>query len=1138
MKRSTLVRISLVSILLLLSTWAFGQAISGDLLGVIKDSTGALVPNAEITATNAGTNAKTTQHSNGQGEYHFVNLPPGKYTLTASSSGLTGTEEGVNVELNKKATVDVTVFPAGTATTVEVSEEGATLDATTPTISTTFTAKDAADVPISAGVSGVLNLSLLNAGVASSGGLGAGSGPAVGGNRPRNNNFTIEGVDNNSLSVTGPLIEIPQDAVGSFTVLQNQFSAEFGHSSGGQFNQTIKSGTNQFHGTAYEYFQNRDLNAVDSQYAQSQGYTNVSNPRYDNNRYGGNLGGPIIKNKLFFFTDWEYNTIGQVGNSSTACAPTAAGYSMLNNMFPNSVNLQQLEKYLPAASGGAVVCSPSIQVAAGTPSFLANGSSNPNFAAQAVNIPTGDIGFSGPSYQNYLNTANSFDWVIGQNDSLRGRLAYTKNTGFDTNAQLPTFWDTLPTTYWLATLAEYHNFGTSVNNEFRFGFNRYANVTPTGSQTFPGLGGVFPNLVFTDLNSVQLGPDPNGPQETIQNTYSFVDNVSWVKGKHNFRFGGEFRWYISPQTFTQRVRGDYEWNFTSDYLNDYAAGLNASDPLGERSAGNVVYYGNKKAVYWYANDSWRISPTITLDFGLRYEYTGEPQGTQLQALNAAASVPGLINFTAPTADKTNFLPRLGIAWSPNSQTVVRAGYSIASDVLYDNLGILSLPPEVSQTCDTSILAQYTPTSGCFWSPNKFLASGGLPSVLGAITDPATARSLTTAYIPNQTLPYTESWTAGIQRQFGRVYTLEVRYVGSHGIDLPVQTRLNRQSEVQPWAYLPTYLAAPSQATLDSLPYTTTSQAACNHPGCAYSLANFGSFVQSYANAGFNANNIVSFQPYGQSRYNGLNVQLQRTFTNGLQFQAAYTWSKLLDNSTADVFSTVLTPRRPQDFQCWNCDMSISALNHSQRFTAFAVWDIPYFKHSDNWMMKNVVGNWQFSPVYTLQAPEYADCQSAVDANRNGDSTGDRCIFNSAGVSGTASGVTGLTNSNGQTVAYLANDPTAQYITAGSGTFPNVGRNTIATPWENNWDLSALKRINITERQSVSFSVTAFNLFNHAQYVPGVISDVESFGQTAGPIRNALIPSVSGGVPSPTFQQWNSVFSNHPRQLILVVKYNF
>ncbi len=1118
MKRSLLVGISLMSILLLLSAWSFGQAISGDLLGTVKDASGALVPNATVEATNLGTGAKATQHTNAQGDFHFVNLPPGHYSLEASAANMKGGTSDVEVVLNKTATANITTGVAGTSTTVEVSETAVTIDTTTPTISTTFVSKEITDSAMTSSGSGVLNLSLLNAGVASTGGVGVGSGPSVGGNRPRNNNFTIEGVDNNSLSVTGPLIQIPNDAVDSFTVLQNQFSAEFGHSSGGQFNQTIKSGTNTFHGSAYEYFQNRTLNAIDTQTALSEAPATPSNPRYDNNRYGGTFGGPVIKNKLFFFTNWDYNAIGQVATPSTACAPTAAGYTMLGQLFPNNTNLQQFQKYVPAGSSSASsVCPtvvvngqtlPAIQVQPGVPSQL--------FTAAAVNIPVGNVGFIGPSYQNYLTTANSFDWVISQKDSLRGRLAYEKNTGFDTNAQLPTFWLTLPTTYWLATLSEYHNFGTNVNNEFRAGFNRFANVTPTGNQTFPGLG-TFPNLQIYELNGIQVGPDGNAPQETIQNMYQFVDNVSWVKGKNNFRFGGEFRWYISPQTFTQRVRGDYEWTSTSDYLNDFSPNPNNGD-FAERSAGNVVYYGNKKAVYWYANDEIRLSPTFTLDLGIRYEYTGEPQGTQLQALNSIASVPGLLTFSAPTADKHNFLPRVGMAWAPDPNTSIRLGFAMASDVIYDNLGILSLPPQVQQTCDTQAPGQGGQTAGCFWTYTHFLANGGLPSLPAPITDPAVARSVTSAYIPNQTLPYSETLDLSVQHIFAKVYTLDVRFVSNRGIHLPVQTRLNRTTPVTLNSYLPTFLSAPSQAVLDSLGTTLAG------------LKATGSELPAYSNAGFDSN-IVSFQPYGASKYNGMSVQFTRSFTNGLQFQASYTWSHLLDNSTADVFSTVLTPRRPQDFSCFNCDYGTSALDRRQRLTLFAIYDLPFFKN-DNWFMKNVVGNWQFTPLYTLQAPEYATCQSAVDSNLNGDSAPDRCIYNPNGIPGTSSSdITALRNSSGATVAYLANNPSAQYITAGSGAFPTVNRNSIATPWINNWDFSLLKRINITERQSVSFQFQANNIFNHPQYVPGYISDVAPIGYT-GFQRNALIPGSS------TFEQWNQVFSSHPRQITLVLKYSF
>jgi hypothetical protein len=655
-----------------------------------------------------------------------------------------------------------------------------------------------------------------------------------------------------------------------------------------------------------------------------------------------------------------------------------------------------------------------------------------------------------------------------------------------------------------------------VNNEFRFGFNRYSQQFPVGDQVFPGLG-TFPNLQFTDLNNVQLGPDPNAPQETIQNLYQFVDNVSWVKGKHNIRFGGEFRWIISPQTFTQRVRGDYEWNATSDYLNDFAPNPDNGD-FGERSAGNIVYYGNKKAVYGYVNDEWRITPTVTINAGLRYEYTGEPLASNLQTLNSISNVPGLLTFSQPSSQKSNILPRVGIAWAPTPETSVNVGFAMANDVLYDNLGILSLPPQVQQTNDTVSPSQCLITN-CNYSPTNFLANGGLPNSLVAITDPASARQATSAYIPNQTLPYSETWTAGVQHIFANKYTLEVRYVGTRGIHLPVQTHLNAQTPVSASSFLPTFTSNPGQAYLDSLGTTLSG------------LQAVGNLVPAYANAGFNGAYITSFQPYGYSNYNGLQVSFKRNFTNGLQFQSAFTWSHTFDNSTADVFSTVLTPRRAQNFSCFSCDYGTSALDRRLRATLAVTYDLPFFKNS-NWVMKNLVGNWQFSPIYTFQSPEYATVQSNADANLNGDSAPDRSIVNSSGVVGTSTLVTPLKNSSGATVAYLANNPNAYYIQAAAGALATDGRNTLGTPPINNWDFAIMKRVNITERQALTFQFQATNIFNHAQYVPGVISDVESFGQASSTVRGALLTG------SPTFNNWQDVFTNHPRQVVLVMKYQF
>ena len=298
----------------------------------------------------------------------------------------------VEVVLNKIATANITAAVVSSGTTVEVNEQAVAIDTTTPTIATTFDAKQAADQGfLTSTGSGVLNLSLLDAGVASSGGVGAGSGPSVGGQRPRNNNFTLKAWTTTACPSPGHLSRFPTTRLTASPCCRTSISAEFGHSSGGQFNQTIKSGTNQFHGTAYEYFQNRNLNANDSQVALTQAPGLYSNPRFDNNRFGGKFGGPILKNKLFFFTDWEYNPVGQAGTPSTACAPTSAGYAQLSALFPNNTNLQQLQKYLPASSGASSVCASSIQVAPGI------ASTDPTFASQRSASRLATSASSGPA---------------------------------------------------------------------------------------------------------------------------------------------------------------------------------------------------------------------------------------------------------------------------------------------------------------------------------------------------------------------------------------------------------------------------------------------------------------------------------------------------------------------------------------------------------------------------------------------------------------------------------------------------------------------------------------------------------------------------------------------------------------------
>jgi hypothetical protein len=1083
------------------------QAISGDLLGVVTDSTGAVVSNAQVVATNLGTGVKATTKTNATGEYRFINLPVGHYSLQATTNGMAGGYKDVQVQLNKQATANITAQVTSNTQVIEVNAESLSIDTTTPNIQNTFDTRQLQDLPTATVGLGVLNLSLLDAGVATSGGIGAGTGPSVSGQRPRNNNFTVEGVDNNSKSVTGPVITIPNDAVQNFTVLQNQFSPEFGHSSGGQFNQTIVSGTNQWHGRLYEYFQNRNLNAIDASNARTQTSGTIINPAFDNNRFGGQVGGPIWKDKLFFFTNQDYNPVHQALGALFICAPTAVGYAQLASQNPgiSQANLTALK------------------AAEGTAPFAADG--NGNCPAQTggnplvKNAPTaelGEIDFAPSIFNNTYTTANSLDFNLSQNDQMRLRYIYQKNDSTDAASNIPSFFTTVPVRNHVITFSEFHTFTPTLTNEFRLGFNRNTQFFTAGNFSFPGLAS-YPNLSFDDTGA-QVGPDPNAPQFGIQNVYQATDNISWVKGKHTFKFGIEGRKYISPQGFTQRSRGDYEYASMEEFLLDQSP-----SSFGQRSTGNNTYYGDQSAIYVYGNDDFRITKNLTFNLGLRYEFTSVPFSERLQSLNSAASVPGLIDFVAPQPQYKNFAPRIGFAYSPwaSGNTTIRGGFSMAYDVLYDNLGLLAVPPQFGGTCD--VLQSVNGAGGCNWADNGFLANGGLPAGTGSglktFASIADQRTHTANFLPPvQKLPYSETWTLGVEHVFNKKYTAEVRYVGTKGIHLPVQQQLNVQPQVNANNFLPTFLTKPDAATIAGLTKTLDDVKAA-----------VPRILPAYAAAGF-TNGITSFQPFGQSIYHGLQTQLTRNYSNGLQLLAAYTWSHLMDNSTADVFSTLLTPRRPQNSQNFAADMSTSALDRRQRLSLEAIYDVPFFKGSSSWMAKNLLGNWKFVPSWQLQSPEFYTPQSGIDSNLNGDSAPDRTIFNPNGVPGTGTTVSPILNSSGQVVGYFAKDPNAQYIQAGSGALATAGRNTLATPRTNNWDMAVVKRFNTSERTNVEFTAQAFNIFNHSQFIPGSVNTVNSIGYTA------ITPFVR--VNGAHFNDPTATFANNARTMQLVMKFNF
>src|SRR5262249_898161 len=499
---------------------------------------------------------------------------------------------------------------------------------------------------------------------------------SVGGQRPRNNNFTVEGTDNNRKDITGTVVDLPADSIKEFSVLQNQFSAEFGHSSGGQFNVVLNCGTNEFHGAVYEYFQNRKLNAIDeSAKRQATPGTPFVKPRYDQSFVGGSAGGPVIKNKLFYFGTWDYNPLGQASiPSAIRRAPTEAGYAMLSSIPGLSqANLGILKQYVPPAptqTQTTPVCSVSAV---------------PCPAASVVNVPLGTFQIVSPNWQNEYRWLGSVDYQQSDRNQWRGRYVGNKIDLIDTGngaTNLSAFFLLRPIRTTLISISQFHTFSPSIANELRLAFNRYTSTTIAGDFKYPGLD-VFPNLqIQQDLN-LQIGPNPSSPQATIQNTYQLSDNLSWFKNKHDLKFGFDGRDLISEGTFIQRIRGDYNYSNLDRFLRDLPP-----DVLSQRNTAGKLYVGNNYQLDFDAKDSWKATRNLTVNLGLRYEFSSVPRSMKEFDLNRIADVPGVLTFRAPRAQKNNWAPRVGFAYSPggSATTSIRGGFGLAYDLIFDNVG--------------------------------------------------------------------------------------------------------------------------------------------------------------------------------------------------------------------------------------------------------------------------------------------------------------------------------------------------------------------------------------------------------------------------------------------------------------------
>ena len=541
---------------------------------------------------------------------------------------------------------------------------------------------------------------------------------------------------------------------------------------------------------AWGYNRNRNYDALDNLEKQRG-----KKDRFDYNRAGASAGGPIIHNKFFVYGAYEFQNNGLASSSPSFSSPTADGSATLMTLAHDSAITDLLKQFPVAPTANAAV-----QV---------NGQA----------IPVGTIQSIAPNFANQHDFIVNLDASLGRHQ-LRGRFLYDRlrEPDFNSSQPQPQFLGTHSEDVRKVIFTDAWSISNSVINDFRTSYSRLNGpnlLVPSAFQNFP-------NVEIDELGS-NLGPDSLAPAGYTQNVYQWVDNISYIRGKHTFKFGVEARKYIAPTNVLPRARGEWDYASLSQFINDFVP-TGANGAL--RGAGSGSVAENYNAFYWFVQDDWKLTPKLTLNVGLRYEYSGVPRDENLQAINGISDDParGLF-FRAPKPDTNNFAPRFGFAWDPrgNGKWAVRGGAGLAYDVNPNNFAINSLPPQLQSeqnpglTCALAGAPQWcasfdaanptNPTAG-----QGFLQFGGLLQVNVPPVTQADARAATSSLIPNHVSPKVITWTLGVQHELFRDSSVEVRYVGTRSLELPVQQRLNSASAFDPnvpgggIAPLPTFIS--------------------------------------------------------------------------------------------------------------------------------------------------------------------------------------------------------------------------------------------------------------------------------------------------------------------------------------------
>ncbi|HYP07976.1 MAG TPA: TonB-dependent receptor [Bryobacteraceae bacterium] len=1097
----------LLAVFVFFASFASAQTSRGTITGIVTDSSGAAAPGASVELKGKDTGVVRTTSTNESGVYRFDAVDPGVYEVAIKAQGFkTHANRTVTVQAAQTIGVDAQLEVGDNVTIVEVSAEAALLQTEAPVRGGSINSAAAVNLPIFGRNAAMLAIIL--PGVHEQRQNTAGSSTfSVNGARTRSNNFLLDGTENNDISVAGQAfrVKIPE-AVQEVSIQTSNYDAEFGRAGGAVVNTIIRSGTNEVHGW---------LNYVvdftnDDALTNTQSVDPVLRARGKmfpgiEQFYNGGVGGPIVRDKTFFFTTWQerrQRSTSQV--QRTVLSEPSKG--KLRQLYPAGTN-PRVDLYLDVTKG---------VTAQGQFSDIIFGP-DPVTGLDRGNLEIGTGFFSYPQKYEERQTLSKGDHHFSERDILSVRYGYEKNANPFFNAQFPGFQTSSFNRYQLASLSETHVFSPVLTNELRVAYNRFVFDSPLDA-TNPNAQ-TMPRYQFTPLD--EIGVAATYPQGRIANNYVLQDTMSYVRGRHSIRFGFDLLNQRSKQAAPISERGILGYSATArhsafaNFVDDFGGNGNAS-----RDFGTPIYYPEYFRQQYFVQDRWQANADLTLTFGLRYENHGTP----INSLRTPAYT-GLFNIDPRTGtgpfdqpnrvkrDNNNFSPVVGIAYSPRfdngvlgmlfgpKRTVFRSGFNMGYDSFFNNIAsnaAASAPNLIS----TSFPSRTSSTA----ERGEANFSRLLPTTARALT-PKDAQGLVTGDLVN---PYYVRWSFGIQRELPGQIVLDTAYVGSAGVRLIVTEDFNPTVTPTNLRVLPQGFSSLEQLQA-VVPYTLEAR-----------LDPLQGGRQIRTNG-------------GHSSYHSLQTQVSRRFANSFGLTAAWTWSKLLDNAS-EIFvynNTTFLASLPSAFGGQSAEKGPSLFDRTHKLSIAYQYELPWLR-SQRGALGRVLGGWRVAGVTIFETGVPYSASNGADSDGIGGSN--RPDVNPAGqarvrAQWSATSPTGYVNpdhfdtAQGRYVAVPIDPKEARYVglppygTAGfTPRTGNAGRNTERLPGLNNWNLNLIKNVRMTERFSTEFRTEMYNVWNHPQY--GYYS-VSAFTPGEGTIASNVSGSAGGRFMNPTFLEAGS-----------------